>query len=362
MRFGDFWLLFDTNSGVPATFCGRASRPRVTIMGRKKRRGAQLKPFCYYCDREFDDEKVLIQHQKAKHFKCSECNRKLDTATGLVVHMLQVHKETISRVPNANSGRDNPEDIIHGMAGVPPNIINEKQAKLDEERGAAKHQKAAHTVFGMSVMSGFFNQMHNTPDIMPTGVPGQPGVGVAPGFSGTPSSTFLPGQAGMMPGFHNPYTFTQFVSQMSQNPQAAFNALANTTAFAAAAAATATNTGTATNGVNSSLPGSLLQTPTTLPSGSLGATITNPAKPNASAASTGGILPSGTLTMAPAIAGGYLDNARYRQSTATSDETVCWCLVLRWCFVRYVVCSGTLCRVLPLIARRLREPGAPPSK
>jgi len=23
-----------------------------------------------YCNREFDDEKILVQHQKAKHFKC----------------------------------------------------------------------------------------------------------------------------------------------------------------------------------------------------------------------------------------------------------------------------------------------------
>ena len=26
----------------------------------------QDKPWCFYCDREFDDEKILIQHQKAK--------------------------------------------------------------------------------------------------------------------------------------------------------------------------------------------------------------------------------------------------------------------------------------------------------
>lgn len=131
-------------------------------MGRKKRNRASLKPFCFYCEREFDDEKVLIQHQKAKHFKCSACNRKLDTATGLVVHMLQVHKETISRVPNSNNGRDNPDLIIHGMDGVPIELLNEKQAKLDEERGAVRHSKSAHTTVGMSIMSGFFNQIQQT--------------------------------------------------------------------------------------------------------------------------------------------------------------------------------------------------------
>ena len=48
-----------------------------------------------YCERDFEDEKVLIQHQKAKHFKCPHCNKKLNTAGGMVVHVAQVHKETI---------------------------------------------------------------------------------------------------------------------------------------------------------------------------------------------------------------------------------------------------------------------------
>ena len=46
-------------------------------MGRKAKRkeadtADELKDevYCYYCDREFDDEKVLILHQTAKHFKC----------------------------------------------------------------------------------------------------------------------------------------------------------------------------------------------------------------------------------------------------------------------------------------------------
>jgi hypothetical protein len=35
---------------------------------------------------------VLMQHQKAKHFKCSMCPRRLNTAGGLAVHIQQVHK------------------------------------------------------------------------------------------------------------------------------------------------------------------------------------------------------------------------------------------------------------------------------
>jgi hypothetical protein len=69
-----------------------------------------LRPWCWYCEREFEDEKgpfdplslacmltskpcsVLMQHQKAKHFKCGLCPRRLNTAGGLAVHIQQVHK------------------------------------------------------------------------------------------------------------------------------------------------------------------------------------------------------------------------------------------------------------------------------
>ncbi|KJP86002.1 hypothetical protein AK88_04333 [Plasmodium fragile] len=105
-------------------------------MGRKKRKiNIELKPFCYYCDREFDDEKVLMQHQKAKHFKCLQCNRKLDTASGLVIHMMQVHKTNIKTVPHALPKRNDPEISIRGMDGVPPEIIEENLNKLKQKLG-----------------------------------------------------------------------------------------------------------------------------------------------------------------------------------------------------------------------------------
>ena len=50
-----------------------------------------------YCDREFEDEKILIQHQRMKHFQCHICHRKLNSASGLVIHMAQVHKETMEK-------------------------------------------------------------------------------------------------------------------------------------------------------------------------------------------------------------------------------------------------------------------------
>ena len=57
-------------------------------MGRKKRKF--VKPWCWYCNREFEDEAVLIQHQKARHFKCNVCHKKLFTGPGLAIHMMQV--------------------------------------------------------------------------------------------------------------------------------------------------------------------------------------------------------------------------------------------------------------------------------
>lgn len=72
-----------------------------------------------YCDREFEDEKVLINHQKAKHFKCHYCHKKLNSGSGLVIHVAQLHKETMVKIPNALDGHDTPEIEIYGMDGVP---------------------------------------------------------------------------------------------------------------------------------------------------------------------------------------------------------------------------------------------------
>ncbi|KAK4803122.1 hypothetical protein SAY86_001325 [Trapa natans] len=91
-------------------------------MGKKKKR-ASSKVWCYYCDREFDDEKILVQHQKAKHFKCHACHKKLSTASGMAIHVLQVHKESVTKVPNAKPGRDSTEIEIYGMQGIPPDVM-----------------------------------------------------------------------------------------------------------------------------------------------------------------------------------------------------------------------------------------------
>lgn len=75
--------------------------------------------FCYYCERNFDDENALILHQKARHFKCPVCHKKLSTGGGMFIHMQQVHKEALTAVPNAKPGRDSVDLDIYGMQGVP---------------------------------------------------------------------------------------------------------------------------------------------------------------------------------------------------------------------------------------------------
>ena len=66
-------------------------------MGRKKREVLVMRPFCYYCEKEFEEETILLSHQKIRHFGCTLCKRTFSTANSMAAHMLQVHKETLTR-------------------------------------------------------------------------------------------------------------------------------------------------------------------------------------------------------------------------------------------------------------------------
>ncbi|XWS62328.1 hypothetical protein CRYUN_Cryun06bG0001700 [Craigia yunnanensis] len=101
-------------------------------MGKKKKR-LSSKVWCYYCDREFDDEKILVQHQKAKHFKCHVCHKKLSTAGGMAIHVLQVHKESVTKVPNAKLDRESTDIEIYGMQGIPPDVLAAHYGEEEEE-------------------------------------------------------------------------------------------------------------------------------------------------------------------------------------------------------------------------------------
>ncbi|ERT01694.1 hypothetical protein HMPREF1624_02947 [Sporothrix schenckii ATCC 58251] len=107
-------------------------------MGKKRRNYPNLeelldRAWCYYCERDFEDLKLLISHQKAKHFKCERCGRRLNTAGGLSVHMNQVHKETLSQVENALEGREGLDVEIFGMEGIPEAALQQHQQQITDD-------------------------------------------------------------------------------------------------------------------------------------------------------------------------------------------------------------------------------------
>lgn len=103
------------------------------------------RPWCYYCERDFDDQKVLISHQKAKHFKCDNCNRRLNTAGGLSVHLQQVHKETLEAVDNAIEGRQGVEPEVFGMMGIPEELVNAHRQRILNEYYKQEAERRAQT-------------------------------------------------------------------------------------------------------------------------------------------------------------------------------------------------------------------------
>ncbi len=82
----------------------------------------ELKPFCWYCGREFDSDQMLVYHQRARHFKCPKCPRykTFYSISALRTHMLQMHQQGVQRVPHAMRSRADPEinPFISGMACV----------------------------------------------------------------------------------------------------------------------------------------------------------------------------------------------------------------------------------------------------
>lgn len=122
----------------------------TATMTKKKRDRVDIKeilarPWCYYCERDFDDQKVLISHQKAKHFKCDNCNRRLNTAGGLSVHLQQVHKETLTCVANAIEGREKVEPEIFGMMGIPDELLEAHAQRTEAEFKKVEDERRALT-------------------------------------------------------------------------------------------------------------------------------------------------------------------------------------------------------------------------
>uniref|UniRef100_A0A6B2EML2 Putative zinc finger protein 207-like isoform x1 n=1 Tax=Phlebotomus kandelakii TaxID=1109342 RepID=A0A6B2EML2_9DIPT len=167
-------------------------------MGRKKKKAS--KPWCWYCNREFDDDKILVQHQKAKHFKCHICHKKLYTGPGLSIHCMQVHKETIDKVPNSLPNRSNIEIEIYGMEGIPAEDIREHERgkngnKSDSDDDEPASKKLKPEMGGVGTPGG----MPMMPSMMPPHLLSQYGqVGPMLGHMGPiPTAAYMNHAGGM---------------------------------------------------------------------------------------------------------------------------------------------------------------------
>lgn len=222
-------------------------------MGRKKKKAS--KPWCWYCNREFDDEKILIQHQKAKHFKCHICHKKLYTGPGLSIHCMQVHKEAIDKVPNSLPNRSNIEIEIYGMEGIPPDDLKEhekqrsgvsgKGSDSDDDEPAAK--KKPPTTHGLPVAS--------SSGVMPTQMgPGMPGVSavpptmypVGPMMTPMPPPPYMPAPPGMVMGGMRP--MFPAVSVPTSAPKPTFPAYSSATISAPPTTSMASGSGDGSEG------------------------------------------------------------------------------------------------------------------
>lgn len=197
-------------------------------MARKRKKSISgPKPFCYYCGRGFPDEKVLIQHQRARHFKCQKCYKKMSTAHALMNHMYQVHKETMKKVQNAKEGRDSIELAIYGMNGVPQEVIEQRNAR-DAQRGS-DDESSEHSGDESDDASGDEDggdegkrkpnsSSNGAPPATPAPSPAPPSMpSPQPGVFPTQAPQQYPGMNPMMPGM-NPMMNPMMMNSMMMNP------------------------------------------------------------------------------------------------------------------------------------------------
>uniref|UniRef100_A0A2K5JUF3 Zinc finger protein 207 n=1 Tax=Colobus angolensis palliatus TaxID=336983 RepID=A0A2K5JUF3_COLAP len=156
---------------------------------------------------DFDDEKTLIQHQKAKHFKCHMCHKKLYPGPGLAINCMQVHKEIIDAVPNAIPGITDIELEIYGMEE------SQKKKEQDDSDEYDDYDSAASTSFQpqpVQLQQGYIPAVAQ-PGLSPvTGAPGMP-PGITPLMPGVPPliPEMPPVMPGMPPGLHHQRKCTQ---------------------------------------------------------------------------------------------------------------------------------------------------------
>uniref|UniRef100_A0A2I3HLS0 C2H2-type domain-containing protein n=1 Tax=Nomascus leucogenys TaxID=61853 RepID=A0A2I3HLS0_NOMLE len=94
----------------------------------------QLKPWCWYCNRDFGDEKILIQHQEAKHFKCHICHKTLYPGPDIELEIYEkdmdegrrLLEQTQERIPLLMPGIIPP--VTQTQAVSAPGILNRPPA------------------------------------------------------------------------------------------------------------------------------------------------------------------------------------------------------------------------------------------
>uniref|UniRef100_A0A2I3RFA3 Zinc finger protein 207 n=1 Tax=Pan troglodytes TaxID=9598 RepID=A0A2I3RFA3_PANTR len=157
----------------------------------------QLKPWCWYYNRDFGDEKILIQHQKAKHFKCHICHKKLYPGPGLAIHYA---------VPSAIPGITDIELEICGMEGIPEKDMDEGRQVLEQktQESQKKKEQDDSDEYDDDDSAGS-TSFHPQPVQLQQGyIPpvAQPGLPPVPGAPGMPLG-MPPVMPAMPPGLHH---------------------------------------------------------------------------------------------------------------------------------------------------------------
>lgn len=180
-------------------------------MGRKKKK--QMKPWCWYCNRDFEEEKILIQHQKAKHFKCAVCHKKLYTGPGLAIHQMQVHKEPISAIPNSVTGRGDTEIEIYGMEGIPEVDMEWKKQQIKKKAQTTTNENDSDDDDPESKKQKMDGQVMGGAGMPPMPMFGMPPMGMPPGMAPPgmpPMPPMMPGMPPMMAGMPMPPGMPRF--------------------------------------------------------------------------------------------------------------------------------------------------------
>ena len=120
-----------------------------TSMGRKKdpsKKANFQRPWCYYCDREFDSDGVLAQHQRAKHFKCPRgCSKGCNSVGMLASHYWRSHQLELPSVPNALEGREatpnNGGADVVGSMGIPDGFPPPSVRRAEADRETARQEE-----------------------------------------------------------------------------------------------------------------------------------------------------------------------------------------------------------------------------